>query len=296
VKCVLGRFGAASTACNSTFCPALRPPTSQVDVPDGAQTENVGRRLLGRADNVIFAVPPVPLVSQIQMANPTFVCGSTALTRLSVCIVRHSVPGGGVVGVVVGVAVEVGVVVGLALELADCCGPPGWSGACELVLRAGPGCGSPLGCGVAELPGLGWGIGGGLALGLGWVLGSGGGDVLVVWLAAAYACPAVWLAPACAAACAPTGTSLTTSARRTDLPAGCCATMRAAVRARGGAPIRSRGGGGGSSLGARAFALESGAFVLEASALALDVVEDEQEITLAWRAPCTPVRSMLTAP
>ena len=49
-------------------------------------------------------------------------------------------------------------------------------------------------------------------------------------------------------------------------------------------------------MGARAFALESGAFVLEASALALDVVEDEQEITLAWRAPCTPVRSMLTAP
>ena len=34
----------------------------------------------------------------------------------------------------------------------------------------------------------------------------------------------------------------------------------------------------------------------KASALELDVVEDEQETTLAWRAPCTPVRSMLTAP
>jgi hypothetical protein len=35
---------------------------------------------------------------------------------------------------------------------------------------------------------------------------------------------------------------------------------------------------------------------LEAGALALEADEDEQELKLAWPIPCTPVRSMLTAP
>jgi hypothetical protein len=85
VKCLVGRAGAASWACTSTFAPASRPPTVQVDLPDGEQTENVGLRLLGLADRLILAVPPVPLVSQTQIAYPTVVPGSTALTLFSVC-------------------------------------------------------------------------------------------------------------------------------------------------------------------------------------------------------------------
>ena len=133
-----------------------------LDLPDGTQTENVGLTLLGLADRVILAVPPVPLVSQTQMAYPTVVCGSTALTLFSVCIVMQSVPGGGVgVLVVVGVAVAVGVAVGVAIG--DLSVPPGVSGL-ELVLLAGAGCGRPPVPGVAEVPGLGCGSGGGLAL------------------------------------------------------------------------------------------------------------------------------------
>jgi hypothetical protein len=107
----------------------------------------------------------------------TFVCGSTALTPLSVCIFKHSVPGGGeVVGVVVGVGEEVvGVAVGVAFG--DLSVPPGVS--CFAELLAGTGCGSPLGAGPAELPGLGWGSGG-LAVWLGWELGSGAEDWLTV--------------------------------------------------------------------------------------------------------------------
>jgi hypothetical protein len=86
VKCLVGRSGAASWACTSTFCPALRPPTVHVDLPGGEQTENLGLRLLGLADRVTLAVPPVPLVSQTQIAYPTFVCGSTALMLFSVWI------------------------------------------------------------------------------------------------------------------------------------------------------------------------------------------------------------------
>src|SRR6266702_1129441 len=161
VTCLDGRSGAASSACSSTFCPALRPLTVHLDLPDGTQTENVGLTLLGLADRVILAVPPVPLVSQTQMAYPTVVCGSTALTLFSVCIVRHSVPGGGV-GVLVVVGVAVAVAVGVAIG--DLSVPPGVSGALELVVVAGAGCGSPPAPGVAEVPGLGWGSGGGLAL------------------------------------------------------------------------------------------------------------------------------------
>jgi hypothetical protein len=101
---------------------------------------------------------------------------------------RHSVPGGGevVVGVVVGVGEVVGVAVGVAFG--DLSVPPGVS--CFAELLAGAGCGSPLGWGPAELPGLGWGSGGALALWLGWVLGSGAVDWLTVWLAEAE--PAAW--------------------------------------------------------------------------------------------------------
>jgi hypothetical protein len=78
---LVGRFGAASLACNSA-CPVLML-TLHLDVPDVAQTENAGLRLLGFADSVILAVP-LPLLSQTKMAYLTFVCGSTALTPSSV--------------------------------------------------------------------------------------------------------------------------------------------------------------------------------------------------------------------
>lgn len=117
----------------------------------------------------------------------------------------HSVPGGGeVVGVVVGVAVAVAVAVGVAVGVlfGDLSVPPGVS--CFAELLAGAGCGSPPGAGPAELPGLGWGSGGGLALGLGWELGSGAEDWLTVWLAEAL--PAAWFPcaatdPACVPVC-----------------------------------------------------------------------------------------------
>ena len=38
VTCLVGRSGAASLACTSTFCPALRPLTVHLDLPDGTQT------------------------------------------------------------------------------------------------------------------------------------------------------------------------------------------------------------------------------------------------------------------
>ena len=55
------------------------------------------------------------------------------------------------------------------------------------------------------------------------------------------------------------------------MPAGCCAR----------APVRAAG---------RVSAL------VEAVAVGLAVAEDEHGFVLAWRVPCTPVRSMLTAP
>ena len=166
MKRLVGRSGAATFACNST-CPV---PTLVVHlvVPVVAQTENAGLTLFGLADSVTLTLP-LPLVSQTKMAYRTFVCGSTALMPSSVCILMHSVPGGGlVVGVVVGVGVAVAVGVGVAVGVAigDLAGPPGVSGF-ELVLLAGAGCGRPPGAGAADLPGLGWGSGGGLARGLG---------------------------------------------------------------------------------------------------------------------------------
>ena len=87
---LVGRFGAASSACTSAVSPALTL-TSHLDLPDGTQTENVGLTLLGFADSVTLA-EPVPLVSQTRMAYPTVVFGSTALTLLRVCIVMHKRP------------------------------------------------------------------------------------------------------------------------------------------------------------------------------------------------------------
>ena len=126
---------------------------------------------------------------------------------------------------------------------------------------------------------LGWGSGGGLALGLGWVLGSGAVDWLTVcvWLAAAlpaawFPCaatdpgPAVGCVPACLFRC-------TAYARSTGMPAGCCAR----------APVCAAG---------RVNAL----VVAVAVAVGLAVAEDAQGFELAWRVPCTPVSSMLTAP
>jgi len=115
MKRVVGRFGAATLACSSGCAPALRLVVHLV-VPVAAQTENAGVRLFGLADSVTLTLP-LPLVSQIQMAYRTVVCGSTALMPSSVCILMHSVPDGGeVVGVVVGVGVgEVVVGVGVAV-------------------------------------------------------------------------------------------------------------------------------------------------------------------------------------
>jgi hypothetical protein len=199
----VGRSGATTLAWSST-CPVLTLVVHLV-VPDVAQTENAGLTLFGFADSVTLTLP-VPLVSQTQMAYRTFVPGSTALTPSSVCILMHSVPGGGLfvgVGVGVGVVVVVGVAVGVAFG--DLRVPPGVSGL-DWVLLAGPGCGSPPGWGPAEEPGLGWGSGGGLALGLGWLLGSGAVDWLTVWLADAV--PAAWFPraatdPCPAGACVP---------------------------------------------------------------------------------------------
>jgi hypothetical protein len=200
MKRLVGRFGAASSACSSGVCPASRPLTVHLVVPDAAQTENAGLKLAGFVDSVTLTVSPVPLVTQTQMAYRTVVPGSTALTPLSVCILMHSVPGGGeVVGVVVGVAVEVGVGVVVGVEIGDLAGPPGVSDF-ELLL-AGPGCGTPPGWGAADEPGLGWGSGGAGALGLGCELGSGGVDWLAVCVWLAEAVPAAWFPCACVPAC-----------------------------------------------------------------------------------------------
>lgn len=116
-------------ACTSTRCPSLSPPTLQSDLPDGTQTEKVGDTLLGEVDSLILALPLVPPLSQTQMANLTVVCGSTELTPSRVWIFRHKVPGGGVVGLIVGVGETVGVFdgVGVALGVAigDLSVPPG---------------------------------------------------------------------------------------------------------------------------------------------------------------------------
>ncbi len=244
-----------------------------VDFPDGTQTEKVGDTLLGDAVSEILALPPVPLVSQTQIAYPTVSCASTELTLPRVCTVRHKVAGGGVVvGVVVGVGVAV--VVGVAVTIGDLSGPPGVSGFDE-VLRAGPGCGSAV-PGEADEPGLGCGRTGGLALGLGWVLGSGGAVCALV--CAGVVCPAAgWLAPpeVSGTECLPTGARRTVSARSTGMPAGCRTRVLeyAAVRVRG-------------SDGAAAVTVGAGDAVAEA----------EQGFAVASRVPCTPVRSMLTAP
>jgi hypothetical protein len=202
VTCLAGRAGAASSACTSTFCPALRPLTVHLDLPDGTHTENVGLTLLGFAESVILAEPPLPLVSQTQIAYPIVVFGSTALTLFSVCTVMHSVPvGGGVVGVFVGVGVVLGVAVGVAIG--DFSVPPGVSPPLDVAVLFGAGCGRlPPGAGVADMPGLGLGSGSVLELGLGCVLGR------VLGLL-----------------------RRTASARSTGMPAGCCAC--APVRAAG---------------------------------------------------------------
>jgi hypothetical protein len=99
--------------------------------------------------------------------------------------------------VVVGVAVAVAVGVAVGVVFGDLSVPPGVSLFAELL--AGAGCGIPPGAGPAELPGLGWGSGGGLALWLGWELGSGAVDWLTIWLAEAE--PAAWFPRAAADPC-----------------------------------------------------------------------------------------------
>jgi hypothetical protein len=195
---------------------------------------------------------------------------------LSVCILMHSVPGGGeVVGVLVGVGVVLGVAVGVAVGVlfGDFSVPPGVSGFDELF--AGAGCGSPPGAGAAEEPGLGWGSDGGLALGLGWEPGNGAVDWLTVCVWLAEAVPAAWLPcaePWAAGACAPFCLLRWTAyASSTGMPAGCCA----------GAAVRAAG---------RVSAL------VVAEAVGLAGAPDAQGFELAWRVPCTPVSIMLTAP
>jgi hypothetical protein len=228
-----------------------------MDLPDGTQTEKVGDTLLGDADNVILAVPLVPLLSQTQMAYLTVVCGSTELTLLRVWTFRHKVPlGAGVVGEVVGVGVTVGDGdgdgddVGVAVALGDFNVPPGVS-FFESVLFAGAGSGSVV-LDAADEFGLGCGRAGGLALGLGWVLGwvLGNGGVLL-----AEASGTAW-------------------ARSTGMLAGCWARPLTwlAVRVLGCIPA----------------AVVLGAGLLGAAAV--------QGFDVAWRVPCTPVSIMLTAP
>jgi hypothetical protein len=161
--------GAVSWAWTSTCCPALSPPTEQSDVPLVAQTEKVGLSELGDVVSVILALPLVPLVSQTQMAYPTVVPGSTALTLLRVCTVRQSVPVGGV-GVLVGVEVGVLVGVGVAVVVGVASGPPGLGGF-PVPCWAGPGAGS-AGMGEEETAGTGCGS----VLGLGLVFPADGGD------------------------------------------------------------------------------------------------------------------------
>ena len=175
-------------------------------------------------------------MSQTKIAYVTVVPGSTAVTLLSVCAEMQSVPGVGV-----GVLVEVGEVlgVGVGVLIGPLNVPPGTG--LVVALPAGSGCGSPPGEGEAEVPGLGWGSGGVLVLVPGLVLGSGG----LLWP--------------------------TTSARRTGMPAGCCAR----------APVRAAG--------------RVSAFVV-AVAVGLDVDEVVHGFVLAACCPRMPVRNMLTAP
>ena len=97
------------------------------------------------------------------------------------------------------------------------------------------------------------------------MLGSGGGeDWLAVACPADVLDPAARLLPACTAPRLLAGARRTASARSTGIPAGCAR-----------APVRTR------------------ALVV---AVGLAVAEDVQGFVLAWRVPCTPVSSMLTAP
>lgn len=170
----------------------------------------------------------------------------------------------------VGVAVDVGVavVVGVAVAIGDLSVPPGVSGGFEVVLLAGPGCGSPPGLGDAEEPGLGCGSGGGLALCDGWVLGSGGGLLLCVLLADAAGLLDP-VDPAAGPACLLTGARWTTSASSTGMPAGRWARALCAA--------------------GRTSAL----VVAVGVGLA---VADEHVAVLTGRVPCTPLSSTLTAP
>jgi len=273
MKRLVGRFGAATLACSSGCAPALTLVV-HLAVPVVAQTENAGLTLVGFADSVTLTLP-LPLVSQTKMAYRTFVCGSTALTPSSVCILRHSVPGGGdVVGVVVGVGVDVGVGVPVGVAIGDLSVPPGVS--CFDELLAGAGCGSPPGAGMADEPGLGWGSGG-ATLGLGWELGSGAVDWLAVCVWLTEAVPAAWFpcavtdpcpAGACVPLCLPRWTEYASS---TGMPAGCCAR----------APVWAAG---------RVSAL------VVAEGVGLAGADDAHGFELAWRVPCTPVSIMLTAP
>jgi hypothetical protein len=257
------RSGALRLACTSTCCPLLSPPTLHTDLPDGWQTEKVGDTLLGDADRLILAVALVPLLIQIQMANLTVACGSTELSPLRVWIFRHRVPGGGFVGVVVGVGVGVGVLVGVGVTvlvgvgvavavgvaIGDLRVPPGvmWFG---LLLCAGAGSGSAV-LGAADEPGLGCGWTAVLARGLGWVLGDGD-EVLA-------------------------DARRTASARSTGMPAGCWARPLVWMPAR--------------VLGCVWGSVPAGV-VLGAGLSAAEVVH---ALVLAWRVACTPVSIMLIA-
>jgi len=229
----------------------------QLDLPDDAQTVNVGDTLLGDADSVTLAVALVPLLSQTQMAYLTVVCGSTELTLLRVWILRHSVPGGRVVevlvgvgvAVAVGVGVDVGVGVGVGVAIGDCSVPPGVI-CCKLVLCAGAGCGSAVG-GAADAAGLGCGRTGGLGLWLGWVLG---GDGVV-----------------CAEA-------KRTAARSTGMLAGCRAPLLIWLTGR--------------VLGN----IDGDVPPVEAVGAGLAGDADEQVFVVARLVPCTPLSSMFAAP
>ena len=64
-------MGTASSACTWTFCPPLRPDTEHVELPAGWQIVKVGATSLGEAPSVSLALPPLPPVSQTQIANCT---------------------------------------------------------------------------------------------------------------------------------------------------------------------------------------------------------------------------------
>jgi len=174
-------WNALSLACDWTACPALRPDTSHVDLPVAWQTVKVGLTPFRAEPTVIFAVPPLPLVSQTQMATCTVVPGCTVLLPPRVCTLRQSVAEGGGVVVLVGVGVAVDVGVGVAVGLLFV--PPGaivglLAGALAGMFPVEPGFELPgLELGVtAPPPGEGSGTGGVPAGvdGCGPVLGTGG--------------------------------------------------------------------------------------------------------------------------